>query len=36
MAATFCSSWDTLDAPTSAEVTRGSRSVQAIAIWASD
>ena len=35
-AATFCSSCSTLEAPISAEVTRGSRSVHAIAICASD
>src|SRR5207245_796217 len=34
-APTFCSSWATLLAPTSVDVTRGSRSVQASAIWAS-
>ena len=34
-AATFCSSWATLLAPSSAEVTRGSRRAQAIAICAS-
>ena len=34
--ARFCSSCATLLAPTSVEVTRASRSVQASAIWASD
>ena len=34
-AARLSSSCSTLDAPISADVTRGSRSVQAMAIWAS-